>query len=154
MLKNIIGSPIVTEIYEVTADTKRGSIVTKNLSTGKAVAADGVGVDVYLVTADNQPTGHLSDVEISQYDDSLETIKAGKRAVLYKYPIGAQFATDQVVATGLVAGDYAVAGSTTNVGKLIEAVTAKVSTFKYLGTYDDAGHTLYRFEVVNPVTIA
>ena len=154
MLKSVIGTSDVNEIYEVTADIYRGSLVTKNLSTGKAVAASDAGVDVWIVDADNQPTGHLSDVEISQYDATLDIVGAGKRAVLKKYPIGAQFAVDQIVTTGFVAGDYGIAGTTTNVGKFVKATTGKVSVFKYLGTFDDSGHTLHKFEVVNPVTVA
>lgn len=154
MLKNVIGSSTVNEIYEVTADTRRGSLATKNLATGKAVAASDTGVDVWIVDADNQPTGHLSDVEISQYDDTLDIVKAGKRAVLKKYPVGAQIGTDQIVTTGFIAGDYSIAGTAGNAGKFIKATAGKLSVFKYLGTYDDAGKTLHKFEVVNPVTVA
>ncbi|GFN32593.1 hypothetical protein [Paenibacillus xylaniclasticus] len=154
MIKQVIGTSSINEIYEVTAAIKRGALVTKNLSTGKAVAASDTGVDVWIVDADNQPTGHLSDVEISQYDESLDTISAGSRAVLKKYPVGAQIASDQVVTTGLTAGDYAVAGTSGNAGKFVKATTGKTSIFKYLGTYDDAGHTLYNFEIVNPVTLS
>ncbi|ALS22302.1 hypothetical protein [Paenibacillus naphthalenovorans] len=153
MLRNIITGSKVTEIYKVSADLKRGSVVTKNLSTGKAEPADGEGVQIYFLDKDNQPQGHLSDVEISQYDSSLDTVKANELGVLVKPIVGTQWATDQVSGTFSV-GDYAVAGTAANKGKLIKAVATKVSTLKYVGTYDDAGHTLYQFEVVNPFTVA
>jgi hypothetical protein len=153
MLREVIVSPKVTEIYTVSEDLKRGSVVVKNLTTGKADAASGEGVDVYILDADNQPTGHLADVDISAYDPQMDTVKAGSRAVLIKYGIGGQFATDQVVATGLTAGDYVVAGTSNDKGKLVKAESGSASVFKYLGTYADGDKTLYRFEVVNPVTV-
>lgn len=152
MLRNVIAAPRVTEIYKVSAAMKRGSVVTKNLSITKADPADGEGVQIYFLDKDNQPTGHLSDVEISQYDDSMDIVKADTLGILVKYSVGAQIATDQVAGT-FAAGDYAIAGSTTNVGKLIKAVSTKVSTLKYIGDYVDAGHTLKLFEVVHPHTV-
>jgi hypothetical protein len=154
MFREIIVAPKVTEIYPVSANLKRGSVVVKNLSTGKADPADDEGVDVYLLDADNQPTGAYADVEISAYDDSLDTVEAGKRGILLKYAVGGQFGTDQVVPDGLSAGDYAIAGTSTNAGKLVKATSGDTSVFKYLGTYADGSKTLYWFEVVNPVTIS
>lgn len=154
MLKNVITGPKVTEIYRVSADVNRGAVVVKNLATGKADPADGVGVEIYFVDKDNQPMGALSDVEISQYDLSLDVVKADELAILVKPALGVQYATDQIDNTGLVSGDYLVAGTATNVGKLVKATTGNVSTLKYIGTFDDAGHTLYRFEVVEPHTVA
>jgi hypothetical protein len=92
-------------------------------------------------------------MEISDYTDAADTVKADTLGLLVKPSVGEQYATDQVVAPGLAAGDYAIAGTTTNAGKLIKATTGKVSTLKYVGTYDDAGNTLYAFESVYPKTV-
>jgi len=154
MLRNIITGSKTTEIYKVSTSLNRGSVVTKNLTTGKADPADGEGVQLYFLDKDNQPQGHLSDVEISQYDSNLDVVKADELGVLVKGSLGTQWGTDQVDSTGLIAGDYVVAGSTTNKGKLVKGTTGKTSTLKYIGTYDDSGHTLYRFEIVEPFTIA
>lgn len=154
MLRDVIVSPKVTEIYEISEDLKRGSVVAKNLTIGKAVAAEGKGVEVYILDADIQPMGHLANVDISAYDPEMDTVKAGSRAVLVKYGVGGQFATDQVVATGLVAGDYAVAGKADNKGKLVKADTSDVTVFKYVGEYYDGDKVLYRFEVIEPVTVS
>lgn len=151
MLRNIIKAPTVTEIYELASDIRRGSLVTKDLTTGKAVAAEGVGVDVWIVDADNQPTGAYSDVEISQYDDSLDVVKG--RAVLVKYGVGGQFGTDQVDGS-FEKGEYAIAGTGANAGKFVKANSGETSIFKFIGLYDDAGHVLHRFEVVEPVTVS
>lgn len=157
MLKSVIGAADVTEIYEITGEIKRGSLVAKNLTTNKAEKATDVGVDVFLLDADNQPTGHLSDVELSQYLDELDTVSG--RGILVSFGVGKQFATDQVEVDGsgnyLVAkGDYAVAGGTGKEGLFAKATTGDTSKFKCLGEYDDAGHALVLFQVVDPVTVA
>lgn len=154
MLRNVIGSPIVTEIYKNGAtDLKRGMVVTKNLTTDVAEKATGAGVDVWIAYADNQPTGHLADVEVSAYDTTMDTIPASTYLVLNKYPVGAQFATDQIDGT-LAEGDYLIAGGTGKEGLFVKAVATDVTTFKCLGTYDDAGHALTLVEVINPHTVA
>ncbi len=151
MLRNIISGSSTSEIYKVGADMNRGTICTKNFTTKVAGKADGVGVETYFVDFDAVPTGYQSDMEISEYN--MDVVKANTLAVLKKLVSGT-WATDQVDSTGLSAGDYLVAGSTTNTGKLIKATSGKVSPYRYVGTYDDTGHTLYAFEVVEPKTIA
>lgn len=154
MLRNVINSKHTTELFKVATDTKRGSVVVKNLTTGLADKADRVGTEVYLLDFDFQPTGYQSDMEISDYTAQADTVKEGTYGILIKYVNGEKFATDQVITTGLTAGDYAIAGTTTNVGKLVKAVSTNVSVFKYQGTYADGDKTLYMFEVVEPKTIA
>ncbi len=151
MLRNIINGVATSEIYKIGADLNRGTVVTKNYTSKTASKADGVGVETFFVDFDAVPMGYQSDMEISDY--SLDIVKANTLAILKKLVSGT-WATDQVDATGLSAGDYLVAGTTTNTGKLIKATTGKVSPYRYVGTYDDAGHTLYAFEVVEPKTIA
>jgi len=154
MLRNVIEGENITRIYKVTADTKRGSVVVKNLTTDSADKADGVGLETYLLDFDYQPTGYQSDMEISAYTTEADTVLASTYGILIKPALGTVWATDQIDATGLVEGDYLVAGTTTNVGKFIKAVATKVTPYKYVGTYDDGGHTLYSFEIVEPHTVA
>ncbi|GAA4880584.1 hypothetical protein GCM10023310_71000 [Paenibacillus vulneris] len=152
MLRNIITGSKTVEIYRVANDIKRGSVVTKNLNTKKADAADGEGVQIYFLDKDSQPLGHLSDVEISGYDQSIDVVKADELAILVKPALGTQWGTDQVNGDFAV-GDYAIAGTGANKGKLTKAASGKVSTLKYIGSYDDNGHVLQVFEVVNPFTV-
>lgn len=153
MLRNVIGSENVTEIYKVATEVKRGAVVEKDASLKVANKADGEGVEIWLVDADNQPTGHLSDVEISQYDPSLDTVQANSLAVLKKYPVGAQIATDQV-SGDFVAGEYAIAGTGASAGLLVPAVATNVSTLKFIGDFVDGDKVLKQFEVVLPHTVA
>lgn len=153
MLRNIIEGAHTTEIYEIGSALKRGSVVTKNYTTKVADKASDEGVQIYLVDSDFVPTGYESDLEISEYTDQADIVAANTLAVLIKPSLGSQWATDQVVATGLAAGDYLIAGTVADVGLLIKAVATKVSTYRYVGTYDDAGNTLYQFEVVAPHTV-
>lgn len=146
MLRNVIGSPSVTEIYKVDADVKRGTLVTKNTATGIASKANAVGVQVYVVDFDAQTTGALSDVDVSAYDVDMDTVKANTFAVLNTYPVGAQFATDQV-SGAFVDGNYAIAD---DAGLFVAAVTGNVSKFKFVGNYIDGDKTLKQFEVVDP----
>lgn len=154
MLRNIINSGArTTEIYKIGADAKRGTLMVKNLTTKVAGKASGVGVEAYLLDFDSQPMGHLANVDISQYDDSMDTVKAGY-AVLVKYGVGEQFATDQVDTTVAInAGDYLVAGTSANAGKFVKATTG-ISVYKYAGTIADGSHTLHLIEVVEPKTVA
>lgn len=154
MLRNVITGSKTTEIYKVGADVYRGAVVTKNYANKIANKASDVAVDTYLVDYDSQPTGHLSDVEVSAYAESMDIVKANTNAVLIKPAVGTQWATDQVVATGLSVGDYLIAGTAANEGKLVKAATGKVSIYKYVGQYMDGTKTLHQFEVVYPVTVA
>lgn len=153
MFRNVIEGNSTSEIYKIGADMNRGTIVAKNLTTKVAAKADGVGVETYFVDFNSVPTGYQSDMEISEYATSMDVVKANTNVVLKKL-ISGTWATDQIDNTGLAVGDYLVAGSTTGVGKLIKATTGKISPYKYVGTFDDAGHTLYAFEIVEPKTIA
>lgn len=149
MIRNVITGPKTVEIYKVATEMKRGTIVTKNLSTQVADKATDT-IETYLVDYDSQPTGCLSDVEVSAYDPKMDTIAANSLAVLIKPAVGTHWATDEVVATGLASGDYLVP----NAGKLVKATTGKTSIYKYVGEYQDGDKTLYQFEVVTPHTLA
>lgn len=153
MLRNIIESSKVVEVYKVADEVKRGALVTKNTATKVAAKADSVGVDVFIVDADNQPQGYLADVEISAYDATMDTVVANANAILTAYPVGAQFATDQVSGT-FANGDYAIAGTGATAGLFVPAVSTNVSKFKFVGEYLDGDKTLQQFEVVDPHTVA
>lgn len=148
MLRTVIASSKVTEIYTVGEEVKRGMLVVKDLGAEIASKADGEGVDVYLVDADNQLYGALSDVDAPQYDESIDTVSAGSKAVLVTYAKGGQFATDQVSGNFSV-GDFAVASN----GLFAPAQSGQTSKFKYIGEYVDGDKVLARFEVVEPRTI-
>ncbi|MGG1664524.1 hypothetical protein [Brevibacillus sp. NRS-1366] len=154
MLRNVITGPKTVEIYKVASDMSRGAIVTKNFTTKVADKASDVAVETYLVDYDSQPMGHLSDVEISAYETTMDTVKANSYAVLIKPSVGSQWAIDQIVSAGLKEGDYLVAGTAANAGKLVKATAGKVSTYKYVGPYIDGDKTLHQFEVVYPYTLA
>lgn len=155
MLRNIIGSGFTTEIYKLGAnDLKRGTIVTKTLSTATADKASDKGVEVYVLDFDYQPTGALANVDVSAYDVVADTVKAGTYGILVKYNVGHQFATDQVDVTApIVAGDYLIAGTGATAGKFIKAVATKVTPFRYADIYLDGSKTLYQIEVVEPKTV-
>jgi hypothetical protein len=154
MLKNIINGVSTSEIYKLgNTDMNRGTLLVKDYTNKVANKADAVAVETYFLDFDSQPTGHLSDVEVSQYDSSMDTVKANTYAVLKKLVSGT-WATDQVIATDLSAGDYLYGGTDANIGKLVKAVSTNVTPYRYVGTYDDCGHTLFMFEIVEPKTIA
>ncbi|GMX64394.1 hypothetical protein Elgi_36630 [Paenibacillus elgii] len=149
MIRNVITGPKTVEIYKVGQELNRGSVVTKNLTTGKAEPADGEGVQIYFLDKDNQPMGYLSDVEISNYDPTMDVVKADTLGILVKPVVGTHWAVDQISGT-FAKGDYAVGSK----GKLVKAATGKTSILKYIDVYDDGGKTLYQFEVVHPYTVA
>lgn len=149
MLRNIIESSKVVEVYKIGSDANRGQLLTKDLATKVADKSTGEGVDVFILDYDSQPTGHLADSEVSAYDPTMDVIKANKEAILVSYPVGAQFATDQVDGT-FAEGDYAVSAS----GKFKKAVSTDVSKFQFVGEYLDGSVKLQQFQVVEPHTVA
>lgn len=150
MLRNVIESGKTVELYQNGGTAlKRGSLVTKDFANNTfAPAVDGDGVDCYVLDADIQPMGHLADVEISAYDEEMDTVKEGERAILVTYAKGGQFATTEFEDLGLT-NSYAVSKG----GKFTQAATGDVSKFKYIGEYADGDKTLALFEVVEPKTI-
>lgn len=152
MLRNLIGKSHTTEIFKIADSVKRGAVVTKDYATKTAKKASGTGVELFFVDYDFQPTGIYSDMEISNYTDMADVLQANSSGILIKPQQGETWATDQCD-TNFTAGDYAIAGTTTKVGTLVKAVTGNVSVLRYVGTYDDAGHTLQAFEVVESHTV-
>lgn len=149
MIRNVITGAKVVGVYKVSQELNRGSVVIKNLTTGKADPADGEGVQIYFLDKDNQPMGCTNDVEVSSYDPKMDVVKADTFGILVKPVVGTHWAVDQVSGTFAV-GDYAIASK----GKLVKAAAGKVSILKYVGVYDDGGKTLQQFEVVYPYTVS
>lgn len=151
MIRNLMADNNVA-IATYTADVAmvRGMGVQK--LNGEAIlptAATGEGI--FFVTKEQIPTGtNTLRGEISDYDDIFEKIAVGTPVVLLKYRVGEVFATDQV--TGTIADNtYAIVGTD---GKIKAAVSTNVAYLISRGTYDDAGHALTAFEVVDAHTVA
>lgn len=149
MLRNVIESSKVTEIYKIGEEVKRGALVVKNNATGVAAKADGEGVQVHVVDFDAQPEGHLAEFEVSAYTDEMDVVKANSLAILVTHAVGGQFATDQV-SGDFADGDYAIASA----GKFAPATAGQISKFKFVGDYLDGDKVLKQFQVVDPHTVA
>lgn len=155
MLRNLISDETVVEIYKFADEVKRGAVVVKDYTNKVVKKASGVGTEVFIADFDYQPTGYKAGTLVSDYTDEADIIKENSLGLLKKYSVRDHFATDQVdITTAIVSGDYLIAGTTTKAGLLVKATTGAVTTFRYVGTYSDAGHTLYEVEVVEPHTVA
>ena len=151
MLRNLMASDKVA-IATYTADVAmvRGMGVQKS-GTEAVLPTAATGEGIFFVTKEQVPTG-LDTLrgEISDYDDIFEKIAVGEPVVLVKYAVGEVFADNQV--TGTIAdGTYAVIGTD---GKIKAATTGDVAYLISRGAYDDAGHALTAFEVVEAHTVA
>jgi len=155
MLRNIIQGNYTTEIYKLGATAlRRGTVVAKTLATATADKATSKGTEVYILDFDFQPTGAFSDTDISAYSDEADIVKANASAILVKYNVGCQFATDQVDTTvALVAGDYLIAGTGATAGKFIKAVVGNITPYKFNNIYLDGSKTLHQIEVVEIKTV-
>ncbi|MFC0903860.1 hypothetical protein ACFHWD_04040 [Clostridium sp. MT-14] len=154
MLRNVIEGENITRIYKISKETRRGSLMVKNLTTESADKADDVGTETYLLDFDFQPMGYQSDMEISAYTDQADIVPAGTLGILVKPAVGSVWATDQINMAEVAKGDYLMAGTGDDVGKFVKAISGKTTVYKYVGEYNDAGHELQAFEIVEPKTIA
>lgn len=138
-------------IATYTADVAmvRGMGVQKS-GTEAVLPTVATGEGIFFVTKEQVPTGiDTLRGEISDYDDIFEKIAVGEPVVLVKYAVGEVFADDQV--TGTIAdGTYAIVGTD---GKIKAATTGDVAYLISRGAYDDAGHALTAFEVVEAHTV-
>jgi hypothetical protein len=150
MLRNLMASDKVA-IATYTADVAmvRGMGVQKS-GTEAVLPTVATGEGIFFVTKEQVPTGiDTLRGEISDYDDIFEKIAVGEPVVLVKYAVGEVFADDQV--TGTIAdGTYAIVGTD---GKIKAATTGDVAYLISRGAYDDAGHALTAFEVVEAHTV-
>lgn len=151
MLRNLIaGDYNSVEIYKISEKVKRGAVLKKDYSSDSASKADNAETDFYLVDFDYQPTGEQSQSLVSDYVEKADTIEKNTLGLLIKPRIGDTWASDQVDTTRLSKGDYLVPKA----GKLLKASTGEQSKCVYTGEYNDAGHILQSFNVVEIKTIA
>ena len=150
MVNEIVG---VDATYTADADFATGLCVVKDLANklAKLPAAD-TGVDVVFVQKARIPTGcNASKTYFSDYNVEFNTVAEGDKVVLYNYAYDNIFATDQFDATSLVdanVGKFVVWGTD---GKAKVATAGTDSLYKFIGLYNDAGHTLARFYKVETV---
>ena len=151
MLRNLIAdNGVAVATYTADVAMVRGMGVHK-AGTEAVLPTAATGEGIFFVTKEQIPTG-LDTLrgEISDYDAIFETIAVGEPVVLVKYPVGNVFGDDQV--TGTIAdGTYAIVGTD---GKIKAATTGNVAYLISRGAYDDAGHALTAFEVVEAHTVA
>lgn len=151
MLRELIANSGYAANAMFTADVAmvQGMVVVKS-GTEAALPTAGAG-DLFFVTKERIPTGVLSlKGELSDYIDEYENIAAGEFVKLEKYRVGDVVATNQITGTP-AAGTYLIAAID---GTLKAQVSATTSNMVCRGTYDDAGHTLYKVEIVEPYTAA
>ena len=151
MLKELIANSgyAANAMFTADVDMVQGMVVVKS-GTEAALPTAGAG-DLFFVTKERIPTGVLSlKGELSDYIDEYENIAAGEFVKLEKYRVGDIVATNQITGTP-AAGTYLIAGTD---GKLKAQVSGTTSNMVCRGTYDDAGHTLYKVEIVEPYTAA
>lgn len=150
MVNEIVG---VDATYTADADLATGMGVVKDFANklAKLPTAD-TGVDVVFVQKARIPTGcNASKTYFSDYNEQFNTVAEGDKVVLYNYAYDNIFATDQYDATSLVDAnvDKFVAWGTDGKAKIAAAGTD--SLYKFIGLYNDAGHTLARFYKVETV---
>ena len=151
MLRELIANSgyAANAMFTADVDMVQGMVVVKS-GTEAALPTAGAG-DLFFVTKERIPTGVLSlKGELSDYIDEYENISAGEFVKLEKYRVGDVIATNQITGTP-AAGTYLIAGTD---GKLKAQVSATTSNMVCRGTYNDAGHTLYKVEIVEPYTAA
>ena len=150
MLRELIANSGYAAVATFTADVDmvQGMVVVKS-GTEAVLPTVGAG-DLFFVTKERIPTGLLSlKGDLSDYIDDYENIKAGEFVKLEKYHVGDIVATNQITGTP-AAGTYLIAAID---GTLTAQTANTTSNMVCRGTYDDAGHTLYKVEIVEPKTV-
>ena len=138
-----------TAMFTADVAMVQGMVVVKNGT--EAVLPTAGASNLFFVTKERIPTGLLTvQGELSDYNTAFETISANESVILTKYFVGESIATDQITGTP-ASGVYLIAGVD---GKLKEQTAGTTSTIICRGTYDDAGHTLYKIEFVEPNVVA
>ena len=151
MLRELIANSGYAANAMFTADVAmvQGMVVVKS-GTEAVLPTAGAG-NLFFVTKERIPTGVLSlQGDLSDYITEYENIAAGEFVKLEKYYVGDVVATNQITGTP-AAGIYLIAGTD---GKLKAQTASTTSTMICRGTYDDAGHTLYKVEIVEPNVVA
>ena len=121
--------------------TGMGVVVT----SGKAaLPSSATAANVFVVQKQRIATGvNAARTEFSDYEDEFNTVAADELVLLVKYHAGESFLTDQYN-SALAAGERVEAGTD---GKWVKAGTSSVSTYVFVGTVNDNGHTLAKIEV-------
>lgn len=151
MLRELIANSgyAANAMFTADVDMVQGMVVVKS-GTEATLPTAGAG-NLFFVTKERIPTGVLSlKGELSDYIDDYENIKAGELVKLEKYYVGDVVATDQITGTP-TAGTYLIAAID---GTLTAQTSGTTSTMICRGTYNDAGHTLYKVEIVEPNVVA
>ena len=151
MLRELIANSgyAANAMFTADVDMVQGMVVVKS-GTEAALPTAGAG-NLFFVTKERIPTGVLSlKGDLSDYTSDYENIKAGEFVKLEKYYVGDIVATDQITGTP-TAGTYLIAAID---GTLTAQTSGTTSTMICRGTYDDAGHTLYKVEIVEPNVVA
>jgi hypothetical protein len=134
------------EILPVDGDTKRGAVVTKDITNGEIEAVTS-GLGEALV--DVSPSYDGSYAATNPTETSFETIKDGAKGIYVPAVLGDRFATTEITAT------YAKKGHplTATNGKFVKASGAASYQWIYGGAYQDpTGLATHIVERVAPAT--
>lgn len=118
------------KITTASVAVKRGAPITVDFTDG-TVAPATAGTGLYLADVAKNYDGINAIIEPT--DGDFEDIKVGGKVLRVVPFVGDRFATTEVTAAGLVAGDPLVATA----GKFVKAGSAKDYEFVYGGTYAD-----------------
>lgn len=100
--------------------------------------------NIFVVDKERAADGAANALtQFSDYYEDFMTIKKGELVKLHAYARPDRFATDQVDAEALAEAEYMAVGTD---GKWTASKDA--TQYKYIGTYKDAGHTLYEISLV------
>lgn len=134
-------------IMEADGAIDRGEAVSIDLATGKAAPIGSTATAAeYIADAPKNYDG--INAIVMPTDDTGDSIASGGNVLVIPTYIGERYATDQVTATGLVAGDKVTAKG----GKFVEATSAESYNYIYVGTYSDPVGTLHIIERVANAT--
>lgn len=150
MLREIIvhGNKAADATFKAKTAMKTGVAVQKNYTDGTAdLPSAATSANLYFVQKAPIPTGiNAARTNMSDYDENFVNVAKDELVVLYQFGPGEEFATDAQTAMD----------ASTDKGKTIEFDTdgsfkaaAAPSIYRFLGAYDDAGHTLYRIAVLD-----
>jgi hypothetical protein len=130
-------------------------VASEAMTTGMAVSIDyangevdkATGIGYYLVDVPRNYDGANS--AFNYPDDEFEDIALGDRVIQIPVSIGDRFATNQITATGLSAGDPLDVAA----GLFKEATSGDAYGWVYGGTYADPTGTLHIVERVPNATV-
>ena len=117
----------------------------KTFSLPSAATAE----NIFVVHKNRVPTGvYAGMTNFSDYFEQFNTVAVDEYAPLYMYEFGEVFATDQFDTTALTATTTACGVAVGTDGKWTTVSGTSKSKYRFVGMYDDAGHTLAKIEVL------